>query len=628
MSRRYITTPIYYVNDRPHIGHAYTTIAADVLNRYYRGDGFDTFFLTGTDEHGQKVEKAAAERGITPKAHCDEMAPRFRELWKLLDVLPSAFIRTTDPEHKDYVRSVLTKLHEKGLIVRRDFEGWYCTPDERFWTEKDLGEGTAKLCPECGRELEFIRESNYFFLLSRFTERIRSVIDSGELLILPESRRNEVLGLLNKGLIDLCISRPLKRLTWGIPLPFDPEYVSWVWFDALFNYVSGPRYLAGAETQGTWWPASVHIIGKDILTTHAVYWPAFLMAAELELPRSIIAHGWWNFSGEKMSKSIGNVVDPVALIDEYSVFGKRTAVDAFRYFLLAETAFGSDGTFSFEAFERRWTAELSNDVGNLVSRAVSLVEKLCGGSVDSLPTAELDEAIVSYRESLEQYQFHRTLETAIGIAKSANQYLQEAAPWANKGGAGEVLGRVVASIAVVASMLRPFMPASSDEIARRLGLSAAPPLRNRIESFHSIVKKGDAIFPKPVFEKKESGATGSRARPTETLDSDVACVSIDDVKKLGLRIGTIVSAEKIEGADRLLRLRVDIGTEVRTLVAGIAKSYDSAALPGRNVVVVTNLKPAKIRGVESRGMILAASYDDGVSLVAPDRSLGPGSEVK
>jgi methionyl-tRNA synthetase len=638
----YVTTPIYYVNDRPHIGHAYTTIAADALARFQRSEGRDVFFLTGVDEHGQKVEKAAKAGGISPQAHADAMAPRFSELWKRLEIAPSAFIRTTDAGHARVVGECLETLKAKGLIEKRDFEGWYCTPCERYWTEKDLAEG---LCPDCRRPVENLREGNYFFLMSRYTEWLKAEITADRIEVVPRSRKNEVLGKIEEGVKDLCISRPRHRLEWGIAIPFDPEYVTYVWFDALVNYLSGPRYLAGGNGR---WPADVHIIGKDIIVPHCLYWPCMLHALDLPLPRRIVAHGWWNYSGEKMSKSRGNVVDPADLIEEYAKGDERPVVDALRYFVLSEVTFGLDGVFSLEAFERRWTADLSNDLGNLVSRVTSLVQKVCGGSVMSAPDDTHRAVVEPWREAMESLQFSKASEIAIRHAREMNVFLQERKPWSNPPDAAQTLGRAVASIRLLASLLEPYIPSSARLIARALGLETVSSVRSALEPFLATVSPppplfarpersrfadGGAVAPQPEKEKKtmEGPLPGDPAAQVSVSippGEASAFATLDDLKKLGLRVGVIRAAERVEKTKKLLKITVDIGAEERTLIAGIAEHYDPANLPGQRVVVVTNLQPAVIRGIESRGMILAASDDSGLALVAPISERAAGAEVR
>ncbi|MDE3018436.1 MAG: methionine--tRNA ligase, partial [Nitrospirota bacterium] len=385
----YITTPIYYVNDVPHIGHAYTTVAADVLARYRRLRGDDVFFLTGLDEHGQKVQQAAAKAGIDPQTHCDRLAPQFKKLWLKLNISNNGFIRTTDTGHKRVVQRYLQQLHDKQLIYKADYTGWYCTFDERFWTEKDVADG---LCPDCKRPVDRLSEHNYFFKMGQYQDRLIDYIKSHENFIRPESRRNEVLGFLQtQKLGDLSISRPKSRLSWGIELPFDQDYVTYVWFDALVNYMSALEYLRPEPLVARFWPADVHLVGKDILTTHAVYWSTMLMALELPLPQTIFAHGWWTVNGEKMSKSRGNVVDPYAIVDEY-----ECGVDAFRYFLLREVPFGHDGDFSIQALSRRTNSDLANGIGNLLSRTLTMIDRNCDGAIPDVSQDYIESAHQKY----------------------------------------------------------------------------------------------------------------------------------------------------------------------------------------------------------------------------------------
>ena len=659
-----ITTPIYYVNDVPHIGHAYTTIAADTLARYHRLLGEPVFFLTGTDEHGQKVEKAAVERGLTPKAHADALSKNFQQLWKKLEITNDAFIRTTDKEHIAVVQELLQKLYDKGEIERRTYEGWYCTPDERFWTEKDIHEGK---CPDCGRPVEQIKEDNYFFLMGKYQARLIEYIEKDPNFIRPESRRNEVLGFLkSQTLGDLCISRPKARLSWGIELPFDRDFVTYVWFDALVNYFSATRYLSPkvggssdpAVRERFWWPADHHLVGKDILTTHSVYWTTMLMGLDLPLPGNIFAHGWWTRDGKKMSKSVGNVVDPNEVVDAYGP-------DAFRYFVLREVPFGLDGDFSTETFITRFNTELANDLGNLLSRVMTMVGKYFDGKVPATgPEQPGDQELRAIAEGipalidrdLAALAFNRYLQSVWQLVTRANRYVEENAPWtlARKNDLaclGTVLYNLAESLRIIGLCIYPVIPGTAQKIWNSLGIGKEISASRMDEERAwgrlkpgTAIKPGEQLFPRIETKKDigrgshlmnadKSGKGEKRMEPTTVPQAEVKTaepelIGIEDFAKVQLRVGKIVAAERVEKSEKLVKLQVDIGTETRQVVAGIGKSYTPEQLIDRSIVIVVNLKPAKLMGVESQGMLLAASSGDLLSVVTPDKDIKPGAKVK
>lgn len=663
----YVTTPIYYVNDVPHIGHAYTTIAADVLARFHRLSGYRVFFLTGLDEHGQKVQQAAAKGGIDPQVHCDRLMPTFKNLWKKLEITQDAFIRTTDPSHQTVVQRCLQELYNKDLIYQAEYTGWYCTFDERFWTEKDVENG---LCPDCRRPVEQVSERNYFFRMSRYQQRLIDHIKGNPAFIRPESRRNEVLGFLQKPLEDLSISRPKTRLSWGVELPFDRECVTYVWFDALVNYLSALEYLAPQPGGLDFWPASLHLVGKDILTTHAVYWSTMLMGMERPLPESIFAHGWWTVNGEKMSKSRGNVVDPYAMVDQ---FGS----DAFRYFLLREVPFGQDGDFSLSAFESRYNAELANDLGNLVSRTLTMLGNFANGTVpafDANRQTELDlelahtatDMFPTITRQMANMEFHRALETIWSLVQLANQYIDKTAPWTLAKDSSQhsrlqtVLFHLAETLRFLTLAVYPFIPTTAEAMRTRLGLTVAfdqtlidPPPRWGNYVYSGTTTKGTSLFPKHLVKKADEPKAETTPPPHKALQPDpsekrkdkdmgqpvttvppspgldqINQIGIEDFVKVQLKVARILQAERVPKSDKLLKLQVDLGTEQRQIVAGIGKKYPPEDLPGRTIVVVANLKPAKLMGVESQGMVLAAGDKDVVSLLFLPDDTPPGTKVR
>ena len=656
----YITTPIYYVNDVPHIGHAYTTVAADVLARYWRLQGRDVFFLTGLDEHGQKVQQAAAKAGIDPQAHCDKLAPQFQTLWKRLNISNDAFIRTTDPRHKSVVQRYLQDLFDKQLIYKDSYTGWYCTFDERFWTEKDVADG---LCPDCHRPVERLSEHNYFFKMGQYQDRLIHHIKKQESFIRPESRRNEVLGFLEtQKLGDLSISRPKSRLSWGIELPFDKDYVTYVWFDALVNYVSALDYLLPAPSRDRYWPASVHLVGKDILTTHAVYWSTMLMGLNLPLPETIFAHGWWTVDGEKMSKSRGNVVDPNRMVDEFGA-------DAFRYFLFREVPFGQDGDFSQSAMIAGINSDLANGIGNLLSRTLTMVERFSQGTIPragipAIPALERQIGEVAgtlpdrINDGFAALQFRENIQSIRELIGLCDEYIDKAAPWQlaknpeDHPRLNTVLHTTAKALRLLSALLYPYMPHSAEHLSRQLGLSFdfSKPLPRAAYEWDTplsdvAIQKGSALFPR--IESKSQGAkTVSDAQtppqPTTAVPAPAtsatpspappaappAQITIDEFMKVQLRTAKVLTAERVPKSEKLLKLQVSLGAEQRQIVAGIGKKYEPESLIGKTIVIVANLKPAKLMGIESQGMVLAAGDSEVRGLVTLLEEADPGTKVK
>lgn len=645
--KHYFTTPIYYVNARPHIGHAYTTVLVDTLTRYHRFFGADVHFLTGTDEHGQKVQKAAEARGLAPLAHCDEMSAAFRDVWPTLNIAHDDFIRTTEPRHTQVVQAFLQRLMDQGDIYEAPYEGWYSAAAERFWAPDELVDGK---CPDTGLEVQFITERNFFFRMSKYADALRAHLAEHPDFIFPEYRKNEVLGFLDKGVSDLCISRPKERLSWGIPLPFAPDFVTYVWFDALSNYVAAlgwpddPRYAA-------WWPHAVHFIGKDILTTHAVYWCTMLFALGLPLPQHIVATGWWLSEDRKMSKSLGNVVDPLAQKDVYGP-------DVLRYYLMRDMVVGLDANFSEAALVKRNNSDLANDLGNLLRRATTLVQKHFDARVPDpgAPTAA-EEAIAGEARSLlarfpdliAGYQVHAAIEETLQFVRRLNKYVTETEPFktvkSDPAAAARSLWTVLEGLRFAAALLAPVMPVKMVELFTALGVAPVAQLadlRWGELAPGTALPEVDGLFPRreapatpePAPAPKKSSKSSEKPsgapavnEPAET-PAAAAPITFDDFMKVELVAATVVSAERVAGSDKLLRLMVDIGTEQRQVVSGIAKHHAPEDLVGTQVTLVKNLAPRKIFKLESHGMILAADTPDGgLALMRPSAPVAPGTRV-
>ena len=637
MSRFYVTTPIYYVNDKPHIGHAYTTILADVMARFHRLLGEETYFLTGVDEHGQKVQDAAEARGLAPQQHCDEMHLHFKNLWPTLGVAPSDFIRTTEERHKKVVKEALQRLFDKGDIYEREYEGWYSPSVERYWTEKDLVDGR---CPESGAEVVFLKEKNYFFKMSRYKEQLLNHIHDNAGFIQPANRKNEILGFLEKELRDLCISRPKSRLSWGIELPFDTDFVTYVWFDALLNYATGVGLYQDEENFQKWWPHTTHLLGKDILTTHCVYWPTFLLALDIPLPKSFIAHGWWLMGGTKMSKSLGNVVDPFELNDTYGT-------DALRYFLIRDMSLGQDATFTLDNFIVRNNGDLANDLGNLLSRTTKLLQKESFGGIvptQGEMTAE-DEALVKGIAQLPEAvkgrilanEYNRALEDILAQVRNMNRYIAETRPFQvvkeDVSRAGTIMYNILEGLRIVGTLLTPVMPEKALRIVRDVGWEGDLPVVSGL-SWGQLESGVKVTAGAPLFKRAEKPKEVEVPAPEKKQEKSVEStkgkpmIEYDDFAKMEMVVGKVVSVEKVEKAAKLLCVQVDIGGETRQVVAGIAKYYTPEELAGKSIVLLKNLKPRKLFGLESQGMILAAESADGtLTVVAPGGDVAPGSEV-
>ena len=648
----YITTPIYYVNARPHIGHAYTTLACDTIARRHRMLGDDTWFLTGTDEHGQKIERAAQAAGKTPQQFTDEISAEFRGLWKHMGLTPDDFIRTTSARHQQGVQALWRRIRENGYIYKGTYTGQYCVSDELYVDA--VGPGAP--CPDCGRPTETVHEENYYFKLSAFQDQLIRLYTEQPDFIRPETRRNEVLSFVRGGLRDLSISR--STFSWGIPVPDDPKHVVYVWLDALANYITALGYGSNDTSKfDKYWPADVHMIGKEIVRFHCVYWPAFLLAAGLPLPKGITAHGWLLFEESKMSKSRGNIVRAETIVD---VLG----TDALRYFLLREVVFGQDGSFSFDALVQRYNSDLANGLGNLASRTLTMITRYFKGEVpypsNTAHTAADDaiadiarKAIADYGTLFDQYQFSRALETAWGLVSAVDKYIVENEPWAlddkndeeSRSRLATVLYTSAEALRIVTVLAHPVMPDATAKIWAQMGLGdirkfdltqlqwGQLKLGTKLGEVQAVFPRADksAVERMQKMEEQSVGTGGAPVQTTEARPSAIkpeavvakpaaaipdGKITIDDFARVELRVAQVKTAERVKGADKLLRLEVDLGTEVRQLVAGIAEAYEPETLIGRKVVIVANLAPRKLRGLESNGMIVAASPEGGKPVLA------------
>ena len=632
----YITTPIYYPSAQLHIGHAYCTTVADTIARFKRLAGYDVFFLTGSDEHGQKIQRSAAEKGVTPLQYVDPIVAGFQKLWQRLAISNDDFIRTTEDRHVKVVQEIFRRIYEKGDIYKGEYKGLYCTPCEAYWTEHQLKDGQ---CPDCGRPVEEVAEEAYFFKMSHYADQLLSHIESHPDFIQPTSRRNEMINFIRQGLDDLCISR--TSFDWGIPVPTDKKHVIYVWFDALTNYLTPVGFLSDPEKFHRYWPANLHLVGKEIVRFHSIIWPAILMALDLPLPKQIYGHGWLIVNGDKMSKSKGNVVDPNLLIDEFGA-------DAIRYFLLREINLGQDGNFSRDALISRINADLANDLGNLLHRTLNMIGKFQGGIIEgSASKRPVDEALVAdamdtvkaYEEEMEKLALTPAVKTVWAFIGRANKYIDETAPWAlakdpaKKAELAAVLYHLAESLRIISGLISPFLPQTAPKIRQQLGCVdalAAPSLDDlkiwgRLPAGQKI-GAAEPLFPRIETEEGSTAPTPPAAKlhapQTKKTVAESAEITIDEFSKIHLRVVKILSAEKVPETDKLLKLRVDLGSEEREIVSGISQHYTPEQLIGKTVVMVVNLKPTKIRGILSQGMVLAASQGDQLKLLGVDMPVG------
>lgn len=639
----YITTPIYYPSAKLHIGHAYCTTIADAIARFKRLAGYDVFFLTGSDEHGQKIQQVAEEAGVTPIEYVDKIVAGFQNLWQKLHISNDDFIRTTEERHQRVVQEVFRRIYEKGDIYKGEYRGLYCTPCESYWTEHQLDDKGC--CPDCHRPVQEVAEEAYFFKLSKYADRVLAHIEEHPEFIQPTSRRNEMINFIRQGLEDLCISR--TSFEWGIPVPMDKKHVVYVWFDALTNYITPIGFLGDEERFRKYWPADVHLVGKEIVRFHSIIWPCILMALELPLPKQIYGHGWLIVDGDKMSKSKKNVVDPLALIEEFSA-------DAIRYFLLREINLGQDGNFSREALITRINSDLANDLGNLLHRTLNMIGKFQGGflippqgerEVDASLRADAMAAVKAYAEAMESMQLSNAIKGVWAFVSRANKYIDETAPWIlakspeKKQELANTMYNLAESLRIISVLISPYMPVTAERIWKQLGLPGdfSGVCLEDIREWGGTpgeLKVGapEQLFPRIETEKEEEepatkeapakkGGKGTAGEAQEGKKEHEE-ISIEDFSKIHLRVVKVLAAEPVPKTEKLLKLTVDLGDEKREIVSGIAQHYEPGDLIGKNVVMVINLKAAKIRGIVSHGMVLAASHEDELKLLAVDMPVG------
>ncbi|TDP50356.1 methionine--tRNA ligase [Aminicella lysinilytica] len=630
----YITTPIYYPSSNLHIGHTYCTVMADAMARFKRLCGYDVMFLTGTDEHGLKIQQIAEEKGVSPQEYVDGVVAGIKDLWKTMEISYDDFIRTTEPRHVKRVQAIFNKMNDKGDIYKSEYEGWYCTPCESFWTESQLVDGC---CPDCGRPVNKAHEEAYFFRLSKYQDRIIDLFENNPEFLMPDSRRHEMIEFCKQGLEDLCISR--STFDWGIQVPIDPKHVIYVWLDALTNYITALGYPDDPELFNKYWPADVHLVGKEIVRFHSIIWPAMLMSLDLPLPKHVLGHGWLLIDGGKMSKSKGNVVDPVVLIDRYGI-------DALKYFLLREYTFGQDGVFTNEVMLKRMNFDLANDLGNLVSRTTAMIEKYCGGTVPESTTEddidkELKEVALGVAPALEKHMdkfaFNMALEDIWVLVRRANKYIDEKTPWilakdeSKKAELDTCMHNLAESLRIISILISPFMHETAEKIRKQMGLWYADIVWEDAFTFDMMyeeqVKRGDAIFPRLDIEKEleDLDALKGESQEEENIPLELKPeIVYDDFDKIDFRVGTILTAEKHPKADKLLVFQVQMGTEKRQIISGVADDFKPEDMVGKKVIVVANLKPRNLRGMESKGMLMFAENGkrcEMVTTIAEDGSV-------